>query len=243
MAQYVTCMGTDALSEFRRQELISNPNLGLLDIRATYVHFVALSGSDSQDLLSDSQKQQLEQLLGPATPAEQELEGENVDTIFVIPRQGISPWSSKATSIAQVCGLAKVIKRIERGTMFRIKFDRHYDVERTLKTLHDPMTQALSRSLPDLEIMFAEGSPAPLETINLNVEGSNPQLALQEANKKLGLALDHSEIDYLVEAYATGGPLARSPTDVELFMFAQINSEHCRHKQFNASFRIDGDQK
>ncbi|KAL8680840.1 MAG: hypothetical protein Q9186_003018 [Xanthomendoza sp. 1 TL-2023] len=236
-------MGTAALSEFRRQELISNPNLGLRDIQATYVHFVALRRSDSQEILSDSQKQQLEQLLGPASPAEDALEGENVDTIFLTPRQGISPWSSKATSIAEVCGLGKVIKRIERGTMFRIKFDQHYDVERTLKSLHDPMTQKLSRSLPDLEMMFAEGRPAPLETIDLNDQGSTPQRALQEANQKLGLALDHSEIDYLARAYSTNGPLARSPTDVELFMFAQINSEHCRHKQFNASFRIDGDEK
>ncbi|KAL8811689.1 MAG: hypothetical protein Q9200_001584 [Gallowayella weberi] len=243
MAQYLTRMGTNALSEFRRQELISNSNLGLVDIQARYVYFMALFGSDSQEVLSDSQKQQLEQLLGPASPVEDELDGENVDTIFVTPRQGISPWSSKATSIAEVCGLSKVVKRIERGTMFKIKCDQHHDVKLTLKTLHDPMTQKLSSNLPDLDLMFAEGTPTPPKTINLNLQDASPQLALQEANVKLGLALDQSEIEYLVRAYAAGGPLARSPTDVELFMFAQINSEHCRHKQFNASFRIDGEQK
>ncbi|KAL8806209.1 MAG: hypothetical protein Q9182_001484 [Xanthomendoza sp. 2 TL-2023] len=243
MAQYLTCMGANALSEFRRQELISNPNLGLVDIQARYVHFIALFGGDSQEVLSDSQKQQLDQLLGPASLVGDDLDGEDADTIFVTPRQGISPWSSKATSIAEACGLGKVVKRIERGTMFKYKSDQNHDVKVTLKILHDPMTQKLSSNLPDLDLMFADGTPTPLKSIDFNIEDATPQLALQEANRDLGLALDQSEIEYLIRAYAVGGPLARSPTDVELFMFAQINSEHCRHKQFNASFRIDGEQK
>lgn len=222
MDQYLTCMGADALSDFRRQELISKSGLGIVDVRASYVHFVALHAGHRQDVLSDAQKQQLEQLLGPASSPDAALDGENIETVFITPRQGISPWSSKATSIAEVCGLSKVIKRIERGTIFTIKCGQHYNPKLTYKALHDPMTQRLSHSMPDLEGMFAEGSPAPLETIDLKAVNAAPQEALQKANRDLGLALDDSEIEYLVKAYAADGPLARSPTDVELFMFAQV---------------------
>ena len=108
--------------------------------------------------------------------------------------------------------------------------------------LHDRMTQTLTTSPPDLAGMFAEHMPSPASLVPMH-ENADPRLALVEANKILGLALDASEIDYLVEAYAPGGLLDRSPFDVELFMFAQVNSEHCRHKQFNASWTIDGVKK
>ncbi len=209
-------MGANALSEFRRQALISDPTLGILDIQAKYVHFVALYENRGQALLSDAQQQQLTQLLGPETTADDEFEGDNVDTIFITPRQGISPWSSKATSIAEACGLSKVIKRIERGTIFKIKKGQSFDLKRVHNLLYDPMTQILSRDLARIETMFAEGTPTPLATV------VNDQKSLQKANKELGLALDDSEIDYLIKAYAAAGPLARNPTDVELFMFAQV---------------------
>ncbi|KAL8768294.1 MAG: hypothetical protein Q9209_005433 [Squamulea sp. 1 TL-2023] len=243
MAQYLTCMGANALSIFRRQGLISNPILRITDIQARYVHFVALHRVSGQEVLSDAQRQQLSQLLGSSLSTDEDLEGDDVDTIFITPRQGISPWSSKATSIAQVCGLSKVIRRIERGTIFKIKHNGSYNVELASKLLYDPMTQTLSRSLPNLEKMFAEGIPAPLKIVDLDDKDTSPHAALRKANLEFGLALDDSEIDYLIQAYAAGGPLARAPTDVELFMFAQINSEHCRHKQFNASWTIDGEKK
>ncbi|KAL8667758.1 MAG: hypothetical protein Q9168_007194 [Polycauliona sp. 1 TL-2023] len=238
MSQYFTHTGATALSEFRRQALIADSKLGVLDIQGRYLHFVALYDHHGQALLSDLQRNQLDQILGSAVEFDNELEGDDVDTIFVTPRQGsISPWSSKATSIADVCGLSNFIKRIERGIIFKIKKAKSCDLTRLSNLLFDPMTQTWEYIFPDMNVMFVEGTPAPLKSIE------NDQPSLQSANKELGLALDESEIEYLIKAYAAGGPLARKPTDVELFMFAQINSEHCRHKQFNASWTIDGEER
>ena len=111
---------------------------------------------------------------------------------------------------------------------------REFDKDVATRTLHDPMTQIISLSIPDLQQMFAQGTPAPLNIVDLYVERTTPHTALRKANKELGLALDESEIEYLVSACAKDGGLARSPTNVELMVFAQINSEHCRHKHFNA---------
>ncbi|KAI5293138.1 phosphoribosylformylglycinamidine synthase, partial [Ascosphaera atra] len=105
------------------------------------------------------------------------------------------------------------------------------------------MTQNISEEEPDISLMFSEHSPLPLGIVHLENQEKSPKEILQEANKRLGLALDDSEIQYLVDAYGPGGSIGRPPTDVELFMFAQVNSEHCRHKQFNASWTIDGVQK
>ncbi|KAI4253366.1 MAG: hypothetical protein LQ352_003722 [Teloschistes flavicans] len=246
MDQYLTCMGLDALSEFRREELISK--LGVKNIRARFVHFIALRGDHGQDLMTEVQRTQLDHLLPSGLePPETEVEAQQ-DTLFVLPRQGISPWSSKATSIAQVCGLGRVIKRIERGIIYRITSTVKYDQDLAAKLLHDPMTQELRHRFPDLDKMFAEGTPAPLQTIDLHAQGTTPQAVLQAANKDLGLGLHDSEIQYLISVFAGNGSLARPPSDIELFMFAQrtggaINSEHCRHKQFNASWTIDGDRK
>ncbi len=109
--------------------------------------------------------------------------------------------------------------------------------------LHDRMIEDLSPDPPNLRAMFAEHAPAPAKSIPLYGKGVDARRLLSQANTELGLALDSSEIDYLVEAYAPSGPPARNPTDVELFMFAQLNSEHCRHKQFNARWVIDGETK
>ena len=105
------------------------------------------------------------------------------------------------------------------------------------------MTQDFTTSAPDLEAMFAEHQPSTANVIQTYGTDIDPRHALEEANKSLGLALDASEIEYLIQAYASAGPLARSPSDVELFMFAQVNSEHCRHKHFNATWTIDGVKK
>ena len=136
-----------------------------------------------------------------------------------------------------------MVRRIERGIVLKLVFKDTYNKDLAANLLHDRMTQTLSHKAPDLELMFAQNAPAPPQLIPMHVAGSNPRDVLRHANKTLGLALDSSEIDYLVEAYSMDGPIARNPTDAELFMFAQVNSEHCRHKQFNASWTIDGTQK
>ena len=136
------------------------------------------------------------------------------------------------------------MKRIERGIIITVTLEQELDSSSVhfADDLHDRMTQTFSVSPPDLTAMFAEHAALPARVVPMH-ENADPRHALIEANKALGLALNASEIDYLVEAYALEGPLARSPFDVELFMFAQVNSEHCRHKQFNASWTIDGLKK
>ena len=243
-ASFAVYEGSSALSEFRRQLLSSK--IRAIDVQAKYQHFAAL-----YDIKDDEQKI-LDQLLafGEAT---EESPGEKVDTskfktstFYVAPRVGtISPWSSKATSIAHACGLKKAVKRIERGIVFTITTDQgmDFDLPAHADLFYDRMTQTLSSSPPDLEALFAEHPPAPATVIDLYGEGVNARQALQEANRSLGLALDDSEMDYLIQAYGASGPLARNPYDVELFMFAQVNSEHCRHKLFNASWTVDGEKK
>ena len=147
----------------------------------------------------------------------------------VIPRPGtVSPWASKATDIFHRCGLANVL-RVERGV--RWYFDGH--PTKALHLLHDRMTQAVVFD-EDFSALSTTGEPGCLRHVSLDVD---PQGALQAANERLGLALSEDEIDYLIAAFAAAG---RDPTDVELMMFAQANSEHCRHKIFNADWRIDG---
>ena len=161
----------------------------------------------------------------------------NTRVYFVVPRN-ISPWSSKATSIASVCGV-KHLERIERGRAVVIKFSEPFEGSDAgfRDILYDRMTENLSSSEPDIKTMFAEGQRVPLEVIDIFQEGGNPVEILNSYNKENGLSLDMPEIEYLIQAYKNVG---RSPFDVELFMFAQVNSEHCRHKQFNANWTIDG---
>lgn len=168
---------------------------------------------------------------------------------YVTPRAGtISPWSSQATAQASSGGLQTFVKRIERGTIFAIRSDDsilHWDGSGSppagFNQLYDRMTQQISLRPPNLSMVFGEGSPAKAKSIKIrNPDGSTSKDALQKANSEMGLALDSSELDYLVDAYDR---LGRDPMDVELFMFAQVNSEHCRHKQFNANWTIDHVQK
>jgi phosphoribosylformylglycinamidine synthase len=151
--------------------------------------------------------------------------------ILVTPRLGtISPWSSKATDIARNCGFAAV-KRIERGIAY------HATEPLDAALLHDRMTESVLASLKDAERLFHHVAPQPLTTVDVLSGG---RVALVAANGELGLALSDDEIDYLVENFAKAG---RNPTDVELMMFAQANSEHCRHKIFNASWEVDGTEQ
>jgi len=151
---------------------------------------------------------------------------------LVTPRLGtISPWSSKATDIARQCGFAAVT-RIERGTAFHI--DAKGDSAAALPLIHDRMTESVLDGVDAAEALFRHYAPQPLATVDVVGKG---RAALVAANGEMGLALSDDEIDYLVENFSRIG---RNPTDVELMMFAQANSEHCRHKIFNADWIVDG---
>ena len=229
MDQYLTCLGSSALSDFRRRLLADR--LGVNEVRARYVHYVALRGKEGNGEAPNYNRQALDQLLSYGEQSFEEddaADDEFVTTLFVTPRVNtISPWSSKATSVAQVCGFGNAIRRVERGTMFTLVSKKEYSTDEAARLLHDQMTETISTHVPDLEAMFAEGVPAPAKVISLFENDSDPYKALQEVNRSLGLALDHSEIEYLINSYRS---LNRSPYDIELFMFAQVNSEHCRHK-------------
>ncbi|KAJ5642080.1 hypothetical protein N7490_006080 [Penicillium lividum] len=238
---YIAIPGSVAYSRSRGHAIAAS--LGVKDVRAQWVHYVHTSQP-----LNDSQRAVLEQLLqyGDITdipPTFNSTDGQS-DTFYIFPRTGtISPWSSQATGISHVCGLRECVKRIERGLKISCLRDEAQDYKENYKDLlHDRMTQIISGEEPDLHLMFSEHETQPLKTISLQGSDKSPKEILQEANKELGLALDESEIEYLAEAYGPNGAIARDPTDVELFMFAQVNSEHCRHKQFNASWVIDGKQ-
>ncbi|KAI9707817.1 MAG: hypothetical protein M1836_000779, partial [Candelina mexicana] len=243
--------GPRAFSDFRQKALAKS--IGASQVRAIFVHHLNLFHD-----LSEDEEATLRPLLeygdlpNERDPLEEELiaavagssKTHTSTRIFhVTPRTGtVSPWSSKATSVAHGCGLEKVVKSVERGMCIAVTFAKPLeDISIPFADkLHDRMTEIIQRSPPDLSAMFAERAPAPATSIPIFEDATTPKEALQRANKTLGLALDDSEIDYLVKAYEA---LGREPTDVEAFMFAQVNSEHCRHKQFNAAWTIDGVKK
>ncbi len=226
--------GSPALSTFRIDKIERRLNEALgqpVRVQAELAHFAALSED-----LTTSERNLLNRLLqyGASQPAN-EPSGE---LILVVPRPGtISPWSTKATEIARRCGLHKV-ERLERGTAFYLSPDpmpQGHDWRRSAAALlHDRMTQTALFDLADAGRLFVAAEPRALIVIDLLGGGRG---ALEQANAVLGLALSGDEIDYLVDSFLG---LRRNPTDVELMMFAQANSEHCRHKIFNADWIIDG---
>ncbi|PGH04994.1 phosphoribosylformylglycinamidine synthase [Polytolypa hystricis UAMH7299] len=240
---YVAIPGSVAFSQSRSRAIAAS--IGAQEVRAQWIHYI-----HANEALQERHRTVLEQLLHYGdivdVPPTFDAKDGPFEVYYVTPRTGtISPWSSQATGIAHVCGLEKYINRIERGLKISWRFsggNQHLDAK-ALDLLHDRMTQMIGTEQPDLHVMFSEHAPQPLEIVSLNDGDKSPTEVLKEANKRLGLALDSSEIEYLVEAYSKGGPVSRDPTDVELFMFAQVNSEHCRHKQFNASWAIDGEEK
>lgn len=224
--------GAPALSSFRTQKLLANLQQAVptvAGISSEFVHFIHASSP-----LSNPQQQVLQQLLtyGPRVEKQASHEG----TLFlVVPRLGtISPWASKATDIAKNTGL-DTVKRIERGIAYYIT-GQFSAAEHSLivSLLHDRMVETVFAQLSDAEQLFSQHQPAAQTTVDILGGG---RAALAEANRSLGLALAEDEIDYLVASFIQ---LGRNPVDVELMMFAQANSEHCRHKIFNASWTIDG---
>ncbi len=225
--------GAPALSVFRRTKLLHDLQRTapqLTNVYAEFMHFVDVPE------LAHAQLATLQSLLHYGPNADNEApEGR---LILVTPRPGtISPWSSKATDIAHNCGLAE-IKRIERGVAYYLSAagELSADVLQRLQLqLHDRMVESCVTDLAGAAALFSEASPAPLAVVNVLEAG---KAAIDTANGELGLALAADEIDYLTAAFQS---LQRNPTDVELMMFAQANSEHCRHKIFNADWIVDGE--
>lgn len=226
--------GAPALSDFRIKKLLSTfsqANLPITSIYAEFVHLVATT-----EELSAEEMAKLEQLLtyGPHI-AEHARTGK---AIVVMPRPGtISPWSSKATNIAQNCGLSQ-IQRIERGVVYYIDTESELSAEQEQQVkalLHDRMTESVFDEVTNAECLFVAGEPAPFKSVPLLEQGEQ---ALIKANQSMGLALADDEIAYLAENFTA---LGRNPNDIELYMFAQANSEHCRHKIFNADWTINGE--
>ncbi|AZD27819.1 phosphoribosylformylglycinamidine synthase [Pseudomonas chlororaphis] len=223
--------GAPALSAFRHSKLLeqlSQKVPAVSGLYAEFAHFAEVTG-----VLTGDEQQVLARLLkyGPSVPVQ-----EPTGRLFlVLPRFGtISPWSSKASDIARNCGLSK-IQRLERGIAFYVAGE-FSDAQAQLiaDTLHDRMTQIVLGNLEQASGLFSHATPKPLTAIDILGGG---RAALEQANTELGLALAEDEIDYLVNAFQG---LKRNPHDIELMMFAQANSEHCRHKIFNASWDIDG---
>ncbi len=235
--------GGNAVSDFKVQQLL--PRLqGISDkITGLSARFVQLASFDAApDAATVERLGQLMTYGEPATEAHLALEKAGAPALLVMPRLGtVSPWATKATDIAHNCGLA--LHRVERLVEFRIglksgllgKASLTGDQLRAVADLlHDRMTEAVTTERSQAEALFTELHPAPMEHVDVLVGG---RAALEKANVDWGLALAEDEIDYLVNAF---NGLKRNPTDVELMMFAQANSEHCRHKIFNAQFTIDG---
>ena len=231
--------GGNALSDFRIQQLV--PRLqaicpDVVGLSGQYLHLVA-----SVTSLEDDAQQTLKQLLTYGDPARSEANAAASWALCVSPRLGtVSPWASKATDIAHNCGLS--VRRIERLVSYRLKFaaDLHVtqlsaDVKLALADLlHDRMTESILSHASDALALFNELEAQPLLHVDVLQGGRK---ALSNANQEFGLALAEDEIDYLLSSFQQ---LGRNPSDVELMMFAQANSEHCRHKIFNAQFTIDG---
>ncbi|ANB13702.1 phosphoribosylformylglycinamidine synthase [Sugiyamaella lignohabitans] len=253
----LTLPGPVAYSPFRVSGLINNINTAVnssavIGLRTVYVHYVSVK--DGSDLAKNNEKltvlnslleydskpdvnEPLTKVLVDAITSENQQIPDNAYLLRVVPRKGtISPWSSKATNILHNCGLVDDVERVERGLALIIQVRKGFPLDEHLKSgvfldfIYDRMTQSILERIPEKADFFATHEPKPLVSV--------PRNGIAAANKSLGLALDQPEIDYLTSSFPN-----RDPTDVELFMFAQVNSEHCRHKIFNADWKIDGEAK
>lgn len=229
--------GTPALSGFRVEKLLARlaaAEPAVTGLATRFMHFVALARP-----LSDGEREVLERLLTYGPRAAMASSGAQGEPLLVVPRAGtISPWSSKATDIAHVCGL-EAVERIERGIEYRIESRGPLGPERLARiapALIDRMTETALLDAAQAQQLFGHSPPRPARRIAL----AGGRAALEEANRDMGLALSADEIDYLLASFRQ---LGRDPSDAELMMFAQANSEHCRHKIFNAHWIIDGRER
>jgi phosphoribosylformylglycinamidine synthase len=225
--------GAPSLSDFRCRKLLSSLQKivpSVESVAAEHVHFAEVS-----EPLSDAEQKTLKALMTYG-PSEESVSTDG-NLLLVVPRPGtISPWSSKATDIAHNCGLTNVV-RVERGTAYYISANQSLSTQQLQQLgelLRDRMVETVFTDLQQAEALFSHQQPAAMTQVDI-LAGGAPALKL--ANVELGLALAEDEIDYLVASFEE---LQRNPSDAELMMFAQANSEHCRHKIFNASWTIDG---
>jgi phosphoribosylformylglycinamidine synthase len=245
MAHFSCFPGASALSDFRQTRLLetlTRIDANITGVRGQYLHFV-----NSQAPLGAEDSAKIEALMHYGDPFDAGKERGTTETFLVVPRFGtVSPWASKATDIAHHCGLTQ-LRRIERGVEYTVllksgllggkKALSDEAREAVIAALHDRMTESVAPSRDHAMHLFDELPARPLQTVDVLGHG---RAALEAANTELGLALADDEIDYLVDAFTK---LGRNPTDVELMMFAQANSEHCRHKIFNAEWTIDGEKQ
>lgn len=250
--------GSSAITPSRRNVLLKAFQASIstvTSVDAVHLHLVNASSTASEELLSDSSSRErkiLDSLLAygdderlPTSKAYLAEGDSNVFAVYVLPRSGtISPWSSKATDIAKICRLGDHVTRLERGALYLITSSTPLSIPAlhpVLPLIHDRMTQLVHQSLPSSATVFPPTPPHPSPLVSVPIIGAEKPLeVLEEANARMGLALSKEELPYLVESFLTAG---RNPTDAELFMFAQVNSEHCRHKIFNAKWTIDGKDK
>ncbi len=238
--------GNRAFSDFNKNKLLKNLQKSipeLVDVHARYWHFV-----NTRQTLTEDESLKLASLLEYGenydSSSEQSKFEPAGELFLVTPRLGtISPWSSKATDILHNCGMESV-ERVERGIAYFVEYvDNNHQLndDQCLfirEQIHDRMIEVVMDDGSEAEALFSVAEPAPLTQIDIGDTSEQAQTALNKANIDMGLALSADEIDYLVENYQS---LKRNPTDVELMMFAQANSEHCRHKIFNADWVIDGE--
>jgi len=223
--------GINALGAFKTKSLqvkLTQAQPGLSLLGAEYIHFTDLNAD-----LDEGKSEQLTQLLSYEEP----LNIDNaISSVIIIPRLGtISPWSSKATDIMHLCDITQ-INRIERAVVYHFdeKIVNHSEV---LSCVMDKMTESELADIDNAHAIFDHFEPRPFSSVDILSQGKS---ALEKTNIELGLALSDGEIDYLVESFIK---LERNPTDIELMMFAQANSEHCRHKIFNADWTIDNTEQ
>ncbi len=230
--------GKHAFSSFRLQQKLTNlkqVSTQLTNISANKVFFI-----DETQELAENEQALLQQILPVASSPDLDLK--HKDYVLVLPRVGtISPWSSKASEIIVNCGLENVA-RAERGILYEFEFSATTTIskiklEELAAVLHDPMTQSLCFDIQEAQELFLHPQPKPLQTVSVLAEGI---VALEEINSRLGLAMDNVEMEYLLNHYQS---IQRDPSDAELMMFAQANSEHCRHKIFNCSWVINGKEQ
>ncbi|MDP3088681.1 MAG: phosphoribosylformylglycinamidine synthase [Methylotenera sp.] len=236
--QMACLRGSAALSQFRIAKIHSQLSQNAANITHIYAEFRHFIWSDVA--LDDEQQNTLKQILtyGPSLQAE-DSKGE---LLLVIPRVGtISPWASRATDIVKHCGL-EAVQRVERGIAYFVQTKNgekltQEERKQLLPLIHDRMTEMVFASLDEAAKLYHTDAPKPLSTVDILQGGKQ---ALVKANSDMGLALSPDEVDYLFDNFTK---IQRNPTDVELMMFAQANSEHCRHKIFNADWVIDGAQQ
>jgi phosphoribosylformylglycinamidine synthase len=226
--------GGNALSDFRVNKLLPALQAIVPEISSIQAHFIHFAETSTE--IDEKEQAQLNALLNYGSAID--ITNDSSAKLIVIPRPGtISPWSSKATDIVHNSGLDKVV-RIERGIVYLLTLSIDINlsdeqIELIKPLIHDRMTDAVISEEEDAKALFSTAEPAVLEYVDI-LTGGKP--ALEKANSEMGLALSIEEIDYLFNSFEK---LNRNPTDVELMMFAQANSEHCRHKIFNAEWTID----